>query len=155
MDVDIFHIWDDLRVGHSGKQACWNHGRIAERNYSPEVLFNLFLCSSHRIFASNPFCWWLVVYFTLKQNGFCFGSMDFGPLDRVLLEKTASEEQVEEEEGPKPPPFPPPKADMAQPVGIAGGKNPTWTTSLLWTVRFRLEVEMVSKMKSFTEIGMS
>ncbi len=88
MDVDIFHIWDDLRVGHSGKQACWNHGRIAERNYPPEVLFNIFLCSSHRIFASNPFCWRLVVYFILKQNGFCFGSMDFGPLDRVLLQKT-------------------------------------------------------------------
>lgn len=34
------------------------------------------------------------------------------------VDGTPSQEQTEE--GPKPPAFPPPKADMAQPVGLAG-----------------------------------
>lgn len=57
---------------------------------------------------------------------------------------------MEEEEGPKPPAFPPPKADMAQPVGLAG--HP-WTP--LDREIFRLEVGILSKIKSFAEIGMS
>lgn len=58
--------------------------------------------------------------------------------------------QEQTEEGPKPPAFPPPKADMAQPVGLAG--HP-W--KVLDREIFRLEVGILSKIKSLAEIGMS
>eukprot|EP00434_Breviolum_minutum_P038531 symbB.v1.2.034180.t1/scaffold4365.1/size40646/2 len=46
----------------------------------------------------------------------------FAPVDSGMMKKEIKE-QMEEEEGPKPPAFPPPKADMAQPVGLAGDED--------------------------------